>query len=182
MRVALVIGHNKHNVGACNDSFEVCEYEFNKHLSYLIENYLEENYSDITVDRVFRKTTYYNLPNEINELEPDIIVSLHCNAFNNEVSGTETLYHYSSEKGKKLAYELQKGIVDVLELPDRGIKPTNFNDRGGFLLSKTKAVCVIIEPFFIDNDDDYLVAKSMERQLAEAIGKKINKYKEMMEV
>jgi N-acetylmuramoyl-L-alanine amidase len=96
----------------------------------------------------------FDIPQNINTLEPDFIVSLHCNAFNGKVSGTEVLYYHKSERGKKIAETLLNHLVEHLKLPNRGIKPKTTEDRGGYLLCYTNAPCVIAEPFFIDNDDD----------------------------
>jgi N-acetylmuramoyl-L-alanine amidase len=71
------------------------------------------------------------------------------------------LYYHSSENGKKIAEIFQKNIVSCLELPDRNVKPKHTEDRGGYLLRYTNAPCIISEPFFIDNDNDY--KKVMER-------------------
>lgn len=168
MRVALVIGHSKEKPGACNKEFEVCEYEFNKKLTCAVQEHLAET-TDFCVLRVFRQTTYGSLPYEINELNPDLVVSFHANAFDGEVSGTEVLYFHSSEKGKVCADLFQKRLVNTLKLNDRGTLSRVENNRGGHLLANTKAVCVLLEPFFIDNDCDYLKAQAKLNDLALAI-------------
>jgi len=124
---ALVIGHKRTSPGAVNARDNLSEFQFNDRLAALIEEKV------VDVQRVYRRT-YHELPGDINALEPDFIVSLHCNAFNQSTSGTEVLYHHRSSKGKKIAQILQKRLVAFLGFPDRG--------------------CVIAEPFFIDNDDD----------------------------
>lgn len=180
MKVALVIGHRFDSPGACNDNYEVCEYQFNKNLTCLVENDLEEKTSMITADRTFRKTTYSMLPSEINKMEVDLIVSFHCNAFNSEVSGTETLYYHTSTKGKQCAEEFQKNMVEALGLPDRGVKGVTVEDAGGYLLGNTEAVCILLEPFFIDNDEDYEVAKGNKKGLVEAITNSIKNCKNIL--
>ncbi|MFQ5866211.1 MAG: N-acetylmuramoyl-L-alanine amidase [bacterium] len=152
---ALVIGHKKSSPGAINDNQNLTEFEFNDFLSFRIE----KKVVNTDVQRVYRRT-YKELPDDINALAPDFIVSLHCNAFNKQASGTEVLYYYKSDKGKQIAEVLQRHLLDYLTLPDRGIKPRTSEDRGGYLLKYTHAPCVIAEPFFIDNDDD--LAKAQE--------------------
>ena len=83
-----------------------------------------------------------------------MLQSLHCNAFNGNVSGTEVLYYHRSVKGRDMARILQNRLTGFLGFPDRGIKPRTSEDRGGYLLKYTIAPCVIAEPFFIDNNDD----------------------------
>lgn len=167
-KCALVIGHKASSPGAVNENSGVSEFEFNEDLSIRIENHYNDNpdlYKNVEIVRVYRKTNYENLPHEINELDPDFIVSLHCNAYDEpegipEATGTEVLYYHTSEKGKKIAQILQRHLIDALGLKDRGIKPKNSEARGGYLLKTTKAPCVIAEPFFIDNDSDFEKAKA----------------------
>jgi len=146
---ALVIGHKKRSPGAKNAKANLTEFDFNEDLALRIERKIERT----DIQRIYRRT-YKELPDDINALNPDFIVSLHCNAFNGEVSGTEVLYYHKSQKGKKMAEILLSHLVEQLKLPNRGIKPKTTEDRGGYLLRYTNAPCVIAEPFFIDNDND----------------------------
>ena len=165
---ALVIGHKKTSPGAINKKTGITEFEFNDDLAIKIEKKVKK----VDIQRVYRRT-YKELPHDINALNPDFIVSLHCNAFNTKASGTEVLYYHRSEKGKKMAEILLKHLVEHLKLPNRGIKPKTAEDRGGYLLRYTKAPCVIAEPFFIDNDDDLARAQEDIGGLAEAYAKAI---------
>lgn len=153
MKIILVIGHSERSQGARNQTSGVSEFQYNKQLASII--YTLTKKISINIEVVYRKQ-YKDLPLQINTLNPDYIMSLHCNAYNTKVSGTETLYYHSSIQGKILATKLQKAMVDCLLLPDRGIKSKTSEDRGGFLLRYTKAPCVILEPFFIDNESDYI--------------------------
>ncbi len=175
-RCALVIGHKKDSPGAMNENSNVSEFEFNEELVLLIE----EKVKNTNVYRVYRRT-YATLPGDINELDPDFVISLHCNSFDRKVSGTEVLYHHKSRKGKEIAGILLKNLVEYLELPNRGIKPKTTEDRGGYLLRYTTAPCLIAEPFFIDNDDD--LARAMEDLdgLAEAYAKAIDEISKKLE-
>jgi N-acetylmuramoyl-L-alanine amidase len=145
----LVIGHKKRSPGAINEDSNLTEFDFNDDLARRIE----VKVLNADIQRVFRRT-YKSLPDDVDELAPNFIVSLHCNAFNKQASGTEVLYYHRSKKGKKIAEILLRHLVDHLQLPNRGIKPRTVEDRGGYLLKHTNAPCVIAEPFFIDNDGD----------------------------
>ena len=162
MKTALIVGHKPHSPGACAP--DICEYEFNEDLAYMISR----NVEDCSI--VYRDT-YSGLPNKVNSINPDIILSLHCNAFNKKVSGTETLYYHKSFTGKIIAQEIQDVIVNILDLPDRGIKPKTTEDRGGYLLRYTRAPCIILEPFFIDNPIDLQIATDKKQELADGISK-----------
>lgn len=166
---ALVIGHKKKSPGAGNKNQNLYEYDFNNDLALRIERTV----GDTDIQRVCRRT-YILLPDDINALKPDFIISLHCNAFNAAVSGTEVLYYHKSSKGEKMARILLKHLVEFLELPERGIKPKTAEDRGGYLLRYTHKPCVIAEPFFIDNDRDLAKAQGDMEGLASAYAKAID--------
>jgi len=151
---ALVIGHKKHSPGAINAKANLSEFDFNEDLALRIESKVTK----AEVQRIYRRT-YKELPDDINVLDPDFILSLHCNAFDGKVSGTEVLHYHKSEKGKKMAEIVRNHLVQYLKLRNRGIKPRTAEDRGGYLLRYTKAPCVIAEPFFIDNDSDLARAR-----------------------
>lgn len=161
MRVALVIGHQQQSPGAGNVNYETNEFKFNQALAHDIENnFFEYNQIDEIVV-VYRERTYSSLPQEINDLHPDLIVSLHCNAFNTQANGCEMLYYHKSKKGKEVARIFQNGLIQILDNKDRGIKAKRSEDRGGYLLRYTKAPAIICEPFFIDNDDEFLNANEI---------------------
>jgi N-acetylmuramoyl-L-alanine amidase len=89
---------------------------------------IEKKVQKTEVQRFYRRT-YKELPDDINALNPDFIISLHCNAFNGKASGTEVLYYHKSEKGKKMAEILLNHLVEYLKLPNRGIKPGTAEER-----------------------------------------------------
>jgi N-acetylmuramoyl-L-alanine amidase len=165
MKVALVIGHKASSPGACNKTHNICEFEFNEKL---VKDVVDEIDGSLEHEIVYRET-YNGLPDKINATNPDCIVSFHCNAFNTKASGTEVLYYHKSKKGKAWADKMQDRLKDALGLPDRGIKGKSSEDRGGYVLRYTSAPCILIEPFFIDNDNDYGVVTYNYRDLVRAI-------------
>ncbi len=162
-KCAIVIGHKKTSPGASNKSSGLTEFVFNDKLAQDIE----QEISGVDIQRVYRRT-YNSLPSDINDLNPDFIVSLHCNAFDGSVSGTEVLYYHRSTKGERIAGILNEHIINSLGLKNRGIKPKTSEDRGGHLLKNTIAPCVISEPFFIDNDKDVQKALTKRDLLVKA--------------
>ena len=172
---ALVIGHKKTSPGASNKSSGLTEFEFNDSLAQQIE----ASVTNVRIQRVYRRT-YNTLPEDLNQLDPDFIISLHCNAFNTEASGTETLYYHKSVKGKKIAKVLNDHFVSALGLKDRGIKAKSVEDRGGFLLKTTNAPCVITEPFFIDNDQDLNTVEANHTELVQAYSNSIEAIAEVI--
>lgn len=168
-KCALVIGHKKSSPGALNANAGVTEFAFNDRLSFDVD----EKETDTVIQRVYRRT-YKTLPDDINEYNPDFIISLHCNAFNREASGTEVLYYHKSKKGKAFAEILQELLIGALGLKSRGIKPRTVEDRGGYLLRHTNAPCLIAEPFFIDNDSDFNTALNNRSELVNAYAEAIS--------
>ncbi len=141
---------------------------------------IEQACEQVNLQRVYRRT-YQALPSDINELNPDFIISLHCNAFNQEASGCEMLYYHRSAKGKMMAAILQNDIRSVLNNNDRGIKAKSAEDRGGFLLKYTNAPCVIAEPFFIDNNHELANAQDKYQQMVAAFAQSIESIASMFE-
>lgn len=160
---ALVIGHKKSSPGAVNKTSGITEFIFND----LLAQEIEREATGVLIQRVYRRT-YNSLPSDINELHPDFIVSLHCNAYDTKVSGTEVLYYHRSTKGQRYAEILNEHLVQVLDLPNRGAKPKAAEDRGGYLLMNTDVPCVIAEPFFIDNNKDLKIAQENRGNLVAA--------------
>jgi len=167
-KCALVVGHKKASPGAMNKSTGVTEFEFNDSLAIDIESVV----SGVVVQRIYRRT-YESLPSDINTYGPDFIISLHCNAYDGDASGTEVLYYHRSTKGREMAALLNQNLAAVLGLHDRGIKARSVEDRGGHLLKYTHAPCVIAEPFFIDNDNDFDTGNRNRDALIEAYASSI---------
>ena len=154
MKVGLIVGHKANKPGACNKKHKICEYQFNDQLACDIYDKLKVDDPDLDVI-IIRRRTYKTLPDDVNKLNPDFCISLHCNAFNTKASGTEVLHYHTSKNGKKLAELLHKELLAALGLRDRKVQGKGTEDRGGHLLRYTNMPCVISEPFFIDNDVEY---------------------------
>ena len=172
--VALVVGHSERSRGAAGGG--VNEYDFN---NILVDNLATKLIKlGFKVSVVMRKNGLRALPDEINKLNPNLVISFHCNAFNTDVTGCETLYYHDSVKGKRLAKLIQTKVNGTVGNFNRGIKPKHSEDRGGYLLRYVNAPAVITEPFFIDALGDR--AKGMRvrdnGQLVDAYAKAIVEY------
>ncbi len=166
---ALVIGHKSASPGAQNPASGLTEFDYNDQLAREIEKKTQK----VRVQRVYRRT-YRELPDDINQLNPAFVVSLHCNAFNSQATGTEVLFYHTSKKAEQMARILQEHLCGCLQLPPRGIKAKSAEDRGGYLLRYTKAPCVLAEPFFIDNDEDLAVVRQKHDALVAAYARAID--------
>lgn len=162
-KVVLVVGHSEILQGAINENYRIddqvaSEFLFNKKLALRIMALNKKQKLNIIIE--YRDNDYETLPGEINVHDADLVVSLHCNAFNTKVEGCETLYYKHTKISDKVAKIINTKLFEALENSNRGIKPREYNralgikERGAYLLKKVAAPCVICEPFFIDNDKE----------------------------
>jgi N-acetylmuramoyl-L-alanine amidase len=80
-----------------------------------------------------------------------IMVSLHCNAHNGTVSGTETFYRGDSNKA--FAMRLNQAVVTALGTKSRGVK-TEAQSQHSTLAVMSFQPCFLIEIGFIDHTSD----------------------------
>lgn len=176
-RCALVIGHENESLGVPNIKRNVSEFEFNEQLYRLVEKKVKHT----VIYRIFRNL-HTEFPVDINEVDPDFIISLHCNAGDEKASGTEVLYYHKSKTGKRIAEILIKYLVEYLGLPDRDAKLKTADDECGLLLGYSTAPCVIVKSFFMENDVDVTRALENLEGLADAFAKAIDEVSEKVKL
>lgn len=99
---------------------------------------------------------------KINEMKPDLMVSIHQNSYHQEaVSGGQVFYFSNSEEGKRLAEILQRRFDYVL-----GDKNTRLAKANGsyYLLRNVKCVSAIVECGFLSNWEETKRLKAEEYQ------------------
>jgi len=174
-KICLDIGHTPKSPGAINSRYGITEYTQNAKLAAIIAKYAHET-QKLNPIIVYRET-YANLHEQINNTCADICISIHANGYSNgNVSGTETLFFNKSTRSERLATIVQKKMVSVLGLDDRGVKGVSTDDRGGSLLASTKMQHVLIEPYFITCDSDLVTANKNINKLAKNIVSAIREY------
>ncbi len=171
MKTAIIVGHSLKDKGAVNNDSGVSEFEYNSILAGYILARLGYEESEV----VYRTEGYSKLPKKVNDTNADLAISLHCNAFNKLASGTETLSS-GSVNSLKFANILHPKMVGLFGLSDRGIKIKKQSDRGGLILHKTEMPCVLLEPFFIDNDTDLEKGLNLMSEYAKIICEAIEEY------
>lgn len=96
----------------------------------------------------------------INEIKPDLAVSIHQNSYTDpSVKGAQTFYYSESEEGRRIAEIIQSNLLGFDKENHRQAKA---NDNY-YLLTKTKVPTVIVECGFLSNqreaeklaDEDY---------------------------
>ena len=150
--VAVIVGHSETSQGATSNG-GLSEFELNSEIAIAIRDRVKNN-NVIIIYRDNGADGYKNLPQRVNSIEPYIAISLHANASLLPSSGHEVLYMRNNLDSAKLAYELNEVIDYSVGNIDRGTKPKDRTDRGGLLLWKVKCPVVILEPFFINNNDE----------------------------
>lgn len=174
-KCALVIGHKRTSPGNRNLRLSISEFGYNDELARRVATIPKLT----TVQRVFRRT-FDMLPMDVNRLNPDFVVSLHCNAFDRSASGTEVLYYHKSIVGRGIAEIMLAYIVDCLKLPDRGLRAIDAEDRCGYFLKYSQAPTIVVEPFFIDNDLDCQRALEMKDGLVHAYSRALDDITQML--
>ena len=187
-RVALVVGHRKSDHGAVsNPAFEnggISEWDYNDSLARAVAGMICGMHVDV-VHRHDSPGGYNTLPYTVNELRPDFIISFHLNAvFDSSAHGSETLHWRGSVNGQRLAGILQNHVLDQLGLRDRGVKSRYgeiqngkwVGDRGSWILGRTAAPCVMGEPGFASNEEDWKVLCREKELLAVAYVRAIKEY------
>lgn len=91
------------------------------------------------------------------KLAPKAFVSIHCNsAAVPQANGAEVIYRDDLDLG--LATQIQRAMVEDLDVRDRGVKNDLTDLRRQLSVLSTPAIpSVIVEPGFISNDKDRLM-------------------------
>ena len=107
-----------------------------------------------------------------NANKADLFVSIHLNAAGNTNAQGFEIYHFpSSSKGKGLATNIHKEVINnKLYTKDRGVKTANFA-----VLRDTKAPAALIELAFISNLEDVNLLAFKQKEMVAAITKGILK-------
>ena len=105
----------------------------------------------------------------------DVMVSLHLNAFNKKVQGTETLVHRAATQSDRiLAGEIQNELLNALGLRDRGVKSQGLAVLGS--VPPSVGACCLTESFFIDSVPNATIVREWSTRAAEAIARGIHNY------
>lgn len=169
MKVYLNPGHDRElDSGAVNKNLGLRECDAAYELAVEVKKYLERN----TIEVVFGQSDdLYSICDGANDADVDIFVSIHFNAFNGRVSGTETCIS-STTKSLLLGHAIQSNVVAALKLPNRGLK-----ERAElFVLRNTAMPAVLLEICFIDNDHDWRRYDRLKDAVARAIATGIMQY------
>ena len=169
-------------VGFCKESTEA-----RKIVPFVID-YLEKaghTVYDCTCNmNVDRETCLKKIVKKHNEHKADLGVSIHLNCYKKTrtdgvTTGSEVLV--LSESGDQFKMKAANRILNKLE--DAGFKNRGIKERPGlYVLKYTNEPCILVEVYFCDDEDDYLLAsdlgaKKLGKMIAEGIhGKSIDEH------
>lgn len=105
-----------------------------------------------------------------NQIQADLFVSIHNDAFSNPTAGGTTTYYSvdspAAGPSQTLASDIQKEVVKQLGLTDRGVKSANF-----YVVKNTQMPAVLVELGFISNptEEKLLSSPDFQKKAAEGI-------------
>lgn len=168
MKVFINPGHDINlDSGAVNPVYGTRECDVARNAGKMLAQYLEIAGCDVYV---LQDDNLSYVCENSNRWGADIFVSLHCNAFNTQVRGTETLY--KSFNGQRLANDIQSQIIRSINTVDRGVKIRD----DLWVLNGTDATAVLVEMAFIDNEEDHEILVNDLDTIVRAIARGITDY------
>lgn len=170
-QVAIVIGHTEKKPGACSPHGIPCEWQFNNKVAEYLKDIADVYYND-TYKRGYRSMVA-RTAKRINKEDYLLVIELHYNAASPSANGTECLYYYANETGKKLAQLYSKMVSDKFGTKIRGNKGAkalvNKGDRGFYAVAYPDPTAIMPEPFFGSNKEDAKRFKGKEKQYSELL-------------
>jgi N-acetylmuramoyl-L-alanine amidase len=101
----------------------------------------------------------------INTVGFKLAVELHFNDFHRKAVGCETLYDDRNKNSERLAQRIQIELIKKLSNRDRGIKVR----RDLYFLRECECSSVIVEPFFMRWEPNYLADLLAYQKIASAV-------------
>ena len=182
-------GHGGKDPGALNKVDKtIKEKDYTLDTSLAATEYLRKNNINVVLTRETDLASNKELSlgersSLANSIEPELVVSVHFNAYNGTARGIEAYYKYKDRNGgtsKTLASNVVNSILEEFSLPNRGLK-TRVGSNGVtdyyHMIREVNAPSIIIESSFIDNEEDQKLVNTLERRqlLGTQIGKGIEK-------
>lgn len=166
--VVIDVGHGGHDFGATKDELN------EKTLTSEIAKKIKEMHSDSDVEIHFTRSkdefmTLNDRTNLINNLKPDLVISLHVNKSKNAyTSGFEVFISNKTDfldKTKELA-EILSSKLSKTQLQNRGLKTAPF-----WILKNSDCPSMVVELGFISNENDrnFIASEKGQSEIAKYI-------------
>lgn len=152
-RVVIDAGHGDHDPGAQDRGTQ--EKEINLDVSQRVAERLKELGATPIMTRDSDKfVTLQGRVDYAQEVNGDLFVSIHTNAAYRSAKGSEVFYDTRKlsnvEEGRILAEKIQRQLVDVVDMYDRGVKDNNWH-----VIHYNTLPSVLVELGFVTNSEDY---------------------------
>lgn len=152
VRLAIVVGHNSRQKGACSPYIGECEFDFNTKVAQMISGAAKGTGVEVKVFYRQYAGSYTKelkaVYAEVDAWGADCSIELHYNAFDGPANGSETL-HSTSAGSTELAEIVHRCMLDCFGLKNRGlVKRKRFGKRGWYSMYAGKAPAILIEPGF----------------------------------
>ena len=166
LKIAIVRGHGGNDSGAVGNG--TSEVEYNTWVMKYIEANTRRNvrcfYGDSSIRAVLASLTF----------KPDVTIQLHLNSFNKQAKGCEVLVVKGDTRSYPIAEKFAAAFTvrfgRVLRRPEaKGKKILESSDRGVSSLKASTGIKILVEPFFIDNKDDFVPKEDYAKFLTEFI-------------
>lgn len=172
MKISVNCGHTKSGAGYGAVSGKFKESEIVRLVGKELIRLLKakgHTVNDSTVDSAVSQNAYLSeVVRKVNVAEPDLFLSIHCNASTTHTANGMEVFTY---KGRKL----DKAVHICYELSRLGFKNRGIKDGSNlYVIRNTTAPAILIELFFLDNSTDQnLYSKQGYRNIAKAIAEAI---------
>jgi N-acetylmuramoyl-L-alanine amidase len=171
MKIMLDAGHGYNTAGKRSPD-GMKEYEFNRKVASYVKEILE-SHQNVTV--YFAHSDDLDVPlkertDAANRLKVDIYVAIHANANGetwNDAGGIETyVYPTKPKEAVELAQKIQKYLVTITGLRNRGVKTADFH-----VLRETHMTAILAECGFMTNQKEanLMHTEAFQKECAEAI-------------
>lgn len=167
VKIALVRGHGGNDPGASGNNTN--EVAYNSWVMDYVEKHAIKNL------KCFKGSSSLNAVNLSKSFNPDIVIQMHLNAFNGEAKGCEVLVVKGDVKSYTLAEKFAKEFTTKFNRTlrrsgDKGKKILGASDRGvTSLIASGSVIKILVEPFFIDNKNDFVSKEEYAQFLLEWI-------------
>lgn len=169
-KVAIIVGHGNGDSGAMGWN-GVSEFDYNASVASAIE--MSPTEKEVKV--FYRGSSGISgVAKQAVKWGADIVIELHLNAFNGKAKGCEVLCLegdlLSGEKAKSFS-KLFCEKFNRVKRRDAGVNWISSSDRGGLSLRSLSSTsyAILVEPFFIDNKEEWIDPKEYAAFLKEWI-------------
>ncbi|WP_196604061.1 N-acetylmuramoyl-L-alanine amidase family protein [Pectinatus haikarae] len=184
MNIFLNPGHSPNgdpDPGACNSALSLRECDIALSVGSKVLELLRQDSCNVKLlqsDNLCGETpSQPDITYAANSWPADIFVSVHCNSFNGEARGAETLVYSGSAKGYVLADNIQKNLIAAIQAIDSAFTDRGIKERSDLaVLRYTDMPAVLIELGFIDQKDDAYILTDHQDEIAAAIRNGIDEY------